>query len=104
MKKLVLAIALIFSLSLVCTKLQAEGRNQEYKYENRSYRKGNIAIDDLPSNTIKYLDKNYPDYFIMVAKRKGNGYYFVKIRFNNDNRRPYYRSLVFDTKGNVVKG
>ncbi len=104
MKKLVLAIALIFGLSLVCTELQAKGRGQGYRYENRSYRKGNIAIDDLPSNVIKYLDKNYPDYFIMVAKRKGNGYYFVKIRSNNDYKRSYYRSLVFDTEGRVVKG
>ena len=108
MKKLLL----IAFLSLGFISMQAEnsftteqsvelGRG---RYYHGRHNRGNINICDLPSNITKYLNKHYGKYDVMVAKGKGNGYYYLKISCDGNSYRPYYRSLVFDEKGRIVKG
>lgn len=64
-----------------------------------------IAAEDLPSPITKHLKKNYRDYTIVIAKRKGNGNYFVKIQYDGGNSyRRHYRSLVFNSEGKTIKG
>ncbi|SHG22087.1 hypothetical protein [Dysgonomonas macrotermitis] len=109
MKSFLFIAVLLFG----CATMQAEssfatGNSTEFvtgRYDRgRYYQKGNMDARNLPSNITKYLKKNYGDYDIMVAKRKGNGYYYLKISYPGNNYRPYYRSLVFDEKGKIVKG
>ncbi len=78
---------------------QTQGRR--YK---RGYYKGNVASEDIPSTITRYLKKHYSDYEIVISKRKGNGYYYLKIAYGGNAYRSYYRSLVFDENGDVVKG
>ncbi len=91
----------------LCSGIVTAGNNIDYiagkRYGNYYY-KGNIPSDELPKSIKKYLDKNYPNHDIIVSKRQNNGKYFVKIRFGGNNYRSYYRSLVFDYEGNVIKG
>lgn len=102
MKKLILFVLVMFSISATSmTKTESVNNGTEYF---QKYYKGNISPDKLPKVIIKHLEKNYPGYSIMISKRKGNGYYFVKIKYNGNKYRPYYRSLVFDQDGNAVKG
>ncbi|NDV97037.1 hypothetical protein D0T84_19310 [Dysgonomonas sp. 521] len=108
MKKLLLFILLAVSLPAI----QATSNNiAEYKYNDgkgypygRNYPKGNMSPKQLPAPILKYLNENYPGYSIIVSKRKGNGNYFVKIAFGSNQYRSYYRSLVFDHEGTVIKG
>lgn len=74
------------------------------RYHYGRHSKGNRNVCDLPSSITKYLKKHYGKYDVMVAKRKGNGYYYLKISYDGNSYRPYYRSLVFDERGKVVKG
>ncbi len=91
----------MFSLNGIC---EASVDRVDYRYEHSGkYRKGTISPKELPKAIVKYLDKNYPDYTILLSKRKNNGSYFVKIRFAGDEHHPYYRSLVFDSEGRVIK-
>ena len=100
MKRLLLFAFIALSLAQVSAHADFGNRYKNGRYAN----KGNISSSQLPKSITKYLNKNYPDHVIMVSKLKGNGYYYVKIRYNNDGQRPYYRSLVFDNNGSVVKG
>ena len=77
--------------------------NQRKRYK-KGYYKGNISSKDLPSSIARYLQKHYSDYEIVISKRKGNGYYYLKIAYGGNSYRSYYRSLVFDYNGQVVKG
>lgn len=77
--------------------------NQGRRYK-RGYYKGNVSSEDLPSSITRYLQKHYSDYEIVISKRKGNGYYYLKIAYGGNSYRSYYRSLVFDHNGDVVKG
>lgn len=74
------------------------------KRNNNTYYKGNVSSKDLPSSITRYLEKHYSDYEIVISKRKGNGYYYLKISYGGNAYRPYYRSLVFDQNGDIVKG
>lgn len=71
---------------------------------NRNYYQGNFSVNDLPKSIIKYLEQNYSGYSIMICKRKGDGYYYLKISYPGNQYRRFYRNLVFDYNGNVVKG
>jgi len=94
------------STSAITTTTYEYSNDTCYPYGKygKQYPKGNISPKELPATTLKYLDENYPDHDIIVCKRKGNGNYFVKIRFGENQYRPYYRSLVFDSRGSVIKG
>lgn len=70
----------------------------------RGYYKGNVSPENLPSSITRYLKKHYSDYEIVISKRKGNDYYYLKIAYGGNAYRSYYRSLVFDENGDVVKG
>ncbi|WFE86907.1 MULTISPECIES: hypothetical protein [Parabacteroides] len=101
MRKLIFFMLVIFSLNGIS---EASVSRIDYRYEHAGkYRKGNISPKELPKAIVKYLEKNYPDYTILLSKRKNNGNYFVKIRFDGDGHHPYYRSLVFDSEGRVIK-
>lgn len=105
MKKLLFFALFAISLS----SIYAANKNiytYNYAYYKPYYKanKGNISPESLPKPILKYLKKNYSDYEIMVSKRKNNGNYFVKIRFGGNNYHSYYRSLVFDHEGKVIKG
>lgn len=64
-----------------------------------------IGTEDLPSPITKHLKKNYRDYTIVIAKRKNNGHYFVKIQYDGGNGyRRHYRSFVFNSGGKAIKG
>ena len=81
--------------------------NRYYNHHNNNNNRNNqtsIPKDKLPSGVVKYLDKNYPGNEIMISKQKSDGYFYVKIRYNQNANRPYYRNLVFDQKGNPVRG
>jgi hypothetical protein len=107
MKKLIVLTLLAASFTTMYAESSLMSNNTiEQNLGRRYYRgyKGNVSSKDLPSEIRRYLDKHYPDYELVVSKRKGNGYYYVKIRYNHDSYRPYYRSLVFDEDGRVVKG
>lgn len=101
MKKLIFLLVIVFSLGSTC--IAGNGKNHRGEY-SQSYYKGNISSEQLPKAITKYLDKEYPDYAIIRSKKKNNGTYFVKIRFQRDRNHSYYRSLVFDHNGNVIKG
>lgn len=101
MKKLIFFVLIIFSLSSVCL-VNADAINHKREYYR--YYKGNYSPEKLPKAIIKYLEKEYPDYEIIVSKKKNNGVYFIKIRFGGNMYRSYYRSLVFDYDGRVIKG
>jgi len=106
MRKLFYIALFAISFSLVGSSYTSINKGMEY-HKNESFRrgyKGNIHPDDLPKAIRKYLKNTYPDYYIMVSKRKGNGNYFVKIRYGKDQYRSYYRSLVFNHDGSVIKG
>lgn len=64
--------------------------------------KNNVNPKDLPASIIQYVEKNYPDYSIILSKRNGDGYYYLKINDGKDRCNSRYRSLVFDNKGKVV--
>ncbi|MDH6304927.1 hypothetical protein M2459_001664 [Parabacteroides sp. PF5-5] len=104
MKKLVLFVVMAFALDGACMA----DANTDYVHYKRNYGqtyyKGYVSPKELPKAVIKYLDKHYPDYTIMISKRKGNGHYFVKIRFAGNGYHAYHRSLVFDSEGRVIKG
>lgn len=102
MKKLIFFLLIAFSVNGAYIANANQGK-PNYKY-SKTYYKGNIAPEDLPEVIIEYLDENYPDYTIMVSKIKNNGNYFVKIRYAGNKYRSYYRSLVFNHKGGVIKG
>lgn len=97
----------LFAIAL-CGVHAVNGNVHTYSYEyHKPYykgNKGNISPESLPKPILKYLKKNYSDYEILVSKRKNNGNYFVKIRFGSNNYHSYYRSLVFDHEGRVIKG
>lgn len=99
-------IAIVAILFLGFASLQAVN-NSDLNIGNRNhnqYSNTGIPKDNLPKNIIDYLNKEYSDYIIMISKKKDNGYYYVKIRYNQNARRPYYRNLVFDQNGNPVRG
>lgn len=109
MKKLFLLVLVLVSFNPVW----AEGRSvTDYTmysysgkyYKGNRYQKGNLSPEQLPNNVKKYLKEYYPEHSILVCKKKGDGYYFVKIQYPGERSYYYYRSLVFDTKGKVVKG
>lgn len=101
MRTFIFLALMMFGLNGIC---EASVRKTDYRYENiEKYHKGNIFPKELPKATIKYLRENYPNYTILISKRKNNGNYFVKIRFDGDGHYPYYRSLVFDSKGHIIK-
>ncbi len=108
MKKFLLAVFL--AIGFVTTQAETSSTTEQSmelgrgRYYHGRHTKGNIDVCDLPSNITKYLNKHYGKYDVMVAKRKGNGYYYLKISYDGNSYRPYYRSLVFDEKGKVVKG
>lgn len=106
MKRLMFLVLIVFGLSTLhatSNNVYSNGHPVSSNY-NRYYPKGNIDVKDLPKPITKYLDKNYSGYTIIVAKRKGNGNYFVKIRYGKNEYHPYYRSLVFNHEGKVIKG
>lgn len=116
MKKILILIVLVATCS---TAINAESvsmlnNNQDnswsYRDNNRNYRnhnnnyRANVPKDKLPASIINFLNKKYPGNEIMLSKQKSDGYYYVKIQYNQNARRPYYRNLVFDQKGNPVRG
>lgn len=119
MKKILILMLLVATSS---TGMKAESvfmthNNHENSWNNPDHRNHNnnnnhnnrnnqtpISKDKLPSDLIKYLNKNYPGNEIMLSKLKSDGYYYVKIKYNQNASRPYYRNLVFDQKGNPVRG
>ncbi|EGK01340.1 hypothetical protein [Dysgonomonas gadei] len=103
MKKIALLVFMIISIGSV-SAIGANMKGYGSGYPHKTYYKGNISPEQLPETIKKYLDKNYPDHMIMVSKRKGNGKYFIKIRFGGNGYHSYYRSLVFDHKGSLIKG
>lgn len=102
---------LIACLSIGFVTMQAEASStSEYlvemgrgRYHHGKNYRGN-SERNLPSNITKYLNKHYGRYDVIVSKRKGNGYYYLKISYDGNSHRPFYRSLVFDEKGKIVKG
>ncbi len=103
MKKLLFLLFIAISFSSIQAGNNTTG-NREWNYNKGYYPKGNISPEQLPESIKKYLNKNYPDYSIMVCKRQNNGKYFVKVRYNNNNGYNRYRSLVFNSDGSVIKG
>lgn len=107
MKKILLVAFL--SIGLITLQAEVSSINEQTMELNRGryyhgrHHKRNMNISDLPSNITKYLNKHYGSYDILVAKRKGDGYYYIKISYDGNSHRPYYRSLVFDEKGKIVK-
>lgn len=107
MKKILFTALLAICFSLINSSDLSAGRknkrtyNTEYSY---NHHKGNIHPDKLPKSIKKYLKETYPGHYVMVSKRKGNGNYFVKIRYGGNQHRQYYRSLVFAHDGSVIKG
>ena len=77
-------------------------QDQGRRYK-KGYYKGNVTLEDLPSSITQYLKKHYSDYEIVISKRKGNGYYYLKIVHGENTYRSNYRSLVFDQDGDIVK-
>ncbi|WP_280647903.1 MULTISPECIES: hypothetical protein [unclassified Dysgonomonas] len=96
-------IAIAFSLSAVSVAGNSSTIGGGGKH-GQTYHKGNISPKELPKAITKYLKENYEGYTILVSKRKNNGNYFVKIRFSGNRHYSYYRSLVFDNEGRVIKG
>lgn len=92
------------------TSMQATNRNHHNNNNNRhnnSYyqsSENDVPKEKLPKAVTKYLGKQYPGYQVMLSKQKEDGYFYVKIKYNNKSNRPYYRDLVFDQKGNTVRG
>jgi len=78
--------------------------HNNHRNNNNKNNETNIASNKLPSGITKYLGKNYPGYSVMLSKLKDDGYYYVKIKYNQNAYRPYYRDLVFDQKGNPIRG
>lgn len=107
MKKILLAAC--FSIGLITFQAEASSMSEQTvelghgRYYHGRHHKGNMNVRDLPSNITKYLNKHYNNYDILVSKRRGNGYYYVKISYDGNSHHPYYRSLIFDEKGKVVK-
>ena len=112
MKKCIFLVLAFMSLNSVYATNEKVGENvSSYNYEyhkpysqEKSYAKGNISPESLPKAITQYLKKNYRDYEIIVSKKKNNGKYFVKIRYDAGYSHPYYRSLVFDQNGKAIKG
>lgn len=105
MKKLFIYTLLTFGILAFSTDVNTAKANQGKRYEkNYYYKKGKISHEELPTSVKKYLKDTYPDHDVVIAKRKGDGYYYVKIRYNHNYKKPYYRSLVFDPNGKIVKG
>lgn len=109
MKKFLLVACL--SLGFITMEAGASSMNESTVemgrgryYHHGRHNKGNMDVCDLPANITKYLNKHYGKYDVVVAKRKGNGYYYLKISYDGNSYRPYYRSLVFDERGKIVKG
>jgi len=102
MKKFLFFAFLMLSLNGNCLA-SMNSFNTTYKGYKTSH-KGNIPPEKLPEPVLTYLKKNYPEYVIMISKMKNNGNYFVKIRFSGNRYRRYYKSLVFDHEGHVIKG
>lgn len=100
MKKIIYLVLIAMSLGTV---QMANAGDKKHRYEHHGYQKGNISPDDLPRAIKKYIQEKYPDCTILVSKRKGNGDYFVKVRYDGNRHRPYYRSLVFDHAGKLIK-
>lgn len=99
---LIIGFATIYaSRTFVADNTLEQTQGRRYK---RGYYKGNVASEDLPSSITRYLKKYYSDYEIVISKRKGNSYYYVKIAYGGNAYRSYYRSLIFDENGDVVKG
>ncbi len=104
MKKLLFWALLSITISTISAENNTIAKVEwSYGYPYKEY-KGNIAPEKLPKSIQKYLNENYPDHSVIVSKRKGNGNYFVKIRFGGNQYRSYYRGLVFDSEGSVIKG
>jgi|GEM_PF-3153224 hypothetical protein len=103
MKKCVFLILMIAGL-FPTYAWNTTGRSNCSGYPYKTYYKGNISSDELPKKVKEYLKKHYTDHTIMISKKKDNGNYFVKIRYKGRGSRPYYRSLVFDYEGNIIKG
>lgn len=105
MKKLILFALFATGLSSI-SAVNENVYKYNYEFHKPYYKgqKGNISPESLPKSITKYLKKHYSDYEIIVSKRKNNGKYFVKIRFGGNNQHSYYRSLVFDHEGKVIKG
>lgn len=105
MKRIIFLAFFVITLNAVYA-VNVNVHTYSYEYHKPYYKgnKGNISPESLPKPILKYLKKNYSDYEILVSKRKNNGNYFVKIRFEGNNYHSYYRSLVFDHEGRVIKG
>jgi len=101
MRKIVYLVLIAMSFGTVQL---ANAGDKKYRYEHSKNQKGNISPEDLPRTAKKYIQEKYPDCTILVSKRKGNGNYYVKVRYEGNQYRPYYRSLVFDHAGKLIKG
>lgn len=69
--------------------------------------KEDILVKDIPSFAIDYAKKNYKNVQILGGhKRVQNGEvtYSVGIKFETNNGYDRHRNIVFDSKGNVIKG
>ncbi|MDR2916952.1 MAG: hypothetical protein LBV74_19335 [Tannerella sp.] len=105
MKKFLFLALVAMSLNASATSGKVNGNDRIHKYEyHKPYFKGNISPENLPQMITKYLKKNYPNYEVMVSKKKNNGNYFVKIRYQGNHSHSYYRSLVFNNNGKLIKG
>jgi len=100
----VFILAIIANVSNISYASIKEAGHYGKGYPAGHYYKGNISPDKLPDTIKKYLKETYPDHYIIVSKKKGNGNYFVKIRYGGDKYRSYYRSLVFADNGSLIKG
>lgn len=98
-----LAFFAITLIGVYAVNVNEHTYNYEYYKPYYKGNKGNISPESLPKPILKYLKKNYSDYEILVSKRKNNGNYFVKIRFEGNHNHSYYRSLMFDHDGWVIK-
>lgn len=109
MKKLFVLMILIGAISTTtyAENINMSNTSQEYSLHNRRNNRHNrtsIPKDKLPANITNYLNKNYPGHAVILSKLKGDGYYYVKIKYNENRYRSFYRDLVFDRSGNPVRG
>jgi hypothetical protein len=71
------------------------------------YVKEPISIKEVPSSITRYIKDNYDSADILKAKRKiehGQTKYDIYVVFRSERGYTRHRNLIFDSKGNIIKG
>lgn len=100
--KLIITIALLLALSsLNATNNRRHNRNN--LTERSDTKSKDIKVEELPESVRKYIESHYSKPSILVTRLNDNGNYYVRISYDVNRPYPYYRSLVFSPKGEIIK-